>query len=243
MAAAKQQAARRTLYSMFFRGPILGSDLDEASPSTKAAAERKGESSPSAPKIGAGEKRKEKRDKGKKRKRDEVMEVEDRELETRIDNGVRKQVDELKETREASKSHDGEGNDKDIQEKKSTKRKRAEQREASAAEDKEAQNLRKLEKMERRRLRAEKRARKEERGKLKEEKKGEAIAEVDDGEGSQEKISDSVVAKVAEDMSVVRTDVDREKPKTRKTRDNNSSSSSKSKRKRRSRNLDPSSDL
>ena len=29
MAAAKQQTARRMLYSIFFRGPILGNDLDE----------------------------------------------------------------------------------------------------------------------------------------------------------------------------------------------------------------------
>ena len=29
MAAAKQEAARRTLYSMFFRGPVLGTDIVE----------------------------------------------------------------------------------------------------------------------------------------------------------------------------------------------------------------------
>ncbi|EMD39807.1 hypothetical protein CERSUDRAFT_121987 [Gelatoporia subvermispora B] len=42
MAAAKQEAARRTLYSMFFRGPILGSDFDElpVAESSQGARER-----------------------------------------------------------------------------------------------------------------------------------------------------------------------------------------------------------
>lgn len=164
MAAAKQQAARRTLYSMFFRGPILGSDFEETTGQTQdttTITEENVKGVESAMKSG-------KKDKGKKRKREN-----EEEGEAGGKTGEGKQV-----------KHDGAGeqpesaaerNERSSKE-QSKKRKRTGEAEIvvddSLVEDEKARRLRKAEKAERKRLKAEKRARKEEKRRLKEASSG-----------------------------------------------------------------------
>lgn len=156
MAAAKQEAARRTLYSMFFRGPVLGTDIveemakvtvDESvtvqadAVKVEVVVDENGGTrklSPGNEKDGAPQKRTSKSKKSNLKGKEVATSREDVDVEV---PGVRANA---------------------RNEKKDKKRKRDEEEEDC--------NSVKLDKVERKRLKAEKRARKEEKRKLKETK-------------------------------------------------------------------------
>jgi hypothetical protein len=163
MAAAKREAARRTLYSMFFRGPVLGTDVVEEM--AKAAVDE--------PKTL-------KADVLKVETKVEVMVVEHGNTQRLLvgyekDEASHKRRGQSKKSSRKGKEVATEREDVDDEiskgrtearsEKKNKKRKREEEEDSCTA---------KLDKAERKRLKAEKRARKEEKRKMKEAKAAEA---------------------------------------------------------------------
>ncbi|KAH9941076.1 hypothetical protein B0H21DRAFT_753482 [Amylocystis lapponica] len=154
MAAAKQEAARRTLYSMFFRGPTLTSDQDQR---TSCAQEDGGEAA-HTPDVAEDDDAAATR---KKRRKEEAMT-----RSSTADSG--KKGIKHKMTEDESK-------------RERKRRKREEQAALSEVESQceneegDFEQRRKAEKAERRRRRAEKRARKEMRRKRKEKARDVAV--------------------------------------------------------------------
>jgi hypothetical protein len=163
MAAAKQEAARRTLYSMFFRGPVLGTDVVEEM--AKAA---------------VGEPKTLKTDVLKVETKAEVMMIEQGDTRRLLvgyekDGASHKPSGQSKKSsrkgkevateREDVNDEISKGRTEARSKKKNKKRKREEEEDSCTA---------KLDKTERKRLKAEKRARKEEKRKMKEAKAAEA---------------------------------------------------------------------
>ncbi|KIP10223.1 hypothetical protein PHLGIDRAFT_115680 [Phlebiopsis gigantea 11061_1 CR5-6] len=158
MAIAKQQAARKTLYSMFFRGPILGSDFEETTDSDQRVPVTVNEETEVKTRNSS---------KGGRRKRD------DEQAAAGSSKGKGRQVDDTGmedragRTLEMKRKPNGE---------ESKKRKRSSEAEVEAddplEDDEKARRLRKAEKAERKRLRAEKKAAKEHKRRAKEVRNG-----------------------------------------------------------------------
>ncbi|KAJ3544614.1 hypothetical protein NM688_g5722 [Phlebia brevispora] len=157
MTAAKQAAAKRTLYSMFYRGPILSSEFEQeiiAGTATEEGDRKVEEAVVEVTEVLGEVEIKEKVEK-KKRKRDEVEAADEDERKRRkrekkrAKDGTRS--DEIKPQADGKKSKSG---------KTSSSRQSDDEMLDGSSTDQEAK---KLAKAERKRLRAEKRARKEER--------------------------------------------------------------------------------
>ncbi|KAI0352641.1 hypothetical protein OH77DRAFT_1428362 [Trametes cingulata] len=152
MAAAKQQAARRMLYAMFYRGPVLATDEEESKEKTPSAEEgTSAQPGCSTASSSASEGKEHK--KSKKRKLDHDEEKPERKRRKR----------EAKE-KEGKKSKKAKGKEKAVETSEDTES-------GSGSEDEESRAARKAAKAERKRRKAEKRARKEEKRKRKAERK------------------------------------------------------------------------
>ncbi|TBU44508.1 hypothetical protein BD309DRAFT_958301 [Dichomitus squalens] len=167
MAQAKQQAARRMLYSMFYRGPVLSTEDVEKTMqvSTTNSPEP---SSASAPLLVEKASKESKRKKRKKRK---SADVEDEGKAKRKRRKREPKEKERNEKRSESKGKEKAPDDDDSED---------------ARQPRETKAARKAEKAERKRLKAEKRARKEERRKRRAARKAKEDAQSGSESGSQE---------------------------------------------------------
>ncbi|CDO71698.1 hypothetical protein BN946_scf184915.g42 [Trametes cinnabarina] len=179
MAAAKQQAARRMLYSMFYRGPVLASE-DSHNPSSSfkdgspndaapASSASPSDSSPSGPSVSS--QGKQKRKKSKKRRREEDGDAREKKTRKR----------EAKEEQEEKEPNTSKGKEKALAHTAAVSNDLT----ASETESEESKAARKAARAERKRLKAEKRARKEERRKRKAERVECEVAEAEAEKGER----------------------------------------------------------
>ncbi|GJE88279.1 hypothetical protein PsYK624_043620 [Phanerochaete sordida] len=228
LAAAKQQAARRMLYSMFFRGPVLGTEILEEK--IEALVEASGSEArvevvveETVVKVDKAEK-KEKREK-KKRRKEKSGEDEGVATADVCGKGKAKAMDVEEELEQSRKGKRKEKTTEEPDVKHRKKRKRSDEED----EDEEARRVRKQEKAERKRLRAEKKAKKDEKRRLKEARKCKEEASEDepevDGEAPEDPGAEQVASAV-EDSNPTKADIE-----GRSKRSNKSSSKSKKKRK------------
>ncbi|KAM5533609.1 hypothetical protein V8D89_012722 [Ganoderma adspersum] len=197
MAQAKQQSARRMLYAMFYRGPVLSTDnMQEATLDSTSLA---GPSSSSSPTLAD---KKSKEAKTKKRK------VADVEREGKAE-GKRRKREAKAEKRSKSKGKKASDDDGE-----------AEEDDADVKDPNTAKAARKAERAERKKLRAEKRARKEERRNKRTARKATWSARADSAfdeepTGIEESLSQETTPGVEGDAPPVTRDVMKTSKRTR----------------------------
>ncbi|TFK80885.1 hypothetical protein K466DRAFT_667450 [Polyporus arcularius HHB13444] len=177
MAAAKQQAARTLLYSMFYRGPVLttedektksdeSANVAQAGPTASSSASSDEESDKDEERQARERRKGKKRKAGKGTETDGDVDADKRERKRRKREEKEKKTSKAKGKERATEESDIEGDQG-----------------ANEVQDvKAARAMRKAEKAERKRRRAEKRARKEEKRKRRAEREARVQDEDPDGE-------------------------------------------------------------
>ena len=211
---------------MFFRGPVLGTDVDEALQSQEVVAQEAGPSS-SPVKQQDGEERGIRKVKKKQMKRKQVEDIEarDRAVEVAPVNGKGKEVSEADHTGQASKA--GKSGDVEGHGSKRKKRKRSDgEEELLTAEN--TRTAKKLEKVEKRRLKAEKKARREAKRRLNEAGNEESVAQAEhDIERQEEDVNDTAARIVPDELVSQPDNLPVKKSKSRKNHDKESGSKAK----------------
>ncbi|KAI0688917.1 hypothetical protein C8Q76DRAFT_803369 [Earliella scabrosa] len=188
MAAAKQQAARRMLYSMFYRGPVLSNE-DEKSV-TEESTGIAGPSTSTSSSLSRGKTKDGTREhkKSKKRKADKEVDEDPKERKRRKHEAKEKEGE-----RKKRKDNDEAAGKAPLTGKRDKEEEKLDEAEdGEGVEDVKAAKLaRKAEKAERKRQKAEKRARKEERRKRKLERKAARMKSDAVNSDSEEETSES----------------------------------------------------